>query len=66
MASVVLNFYGCSFYTSAKQLLGVQAVVVCTAVVYVVSLKKRGYLFYYCIVDGLMIVSAIVSTLASI
>ena len=66
MASVVQNFYGFNFYISAKQLLGVQAVVVSTAIVYTISLKKRGYLFYYCIVDGLMIVSAIVSTLASI
>ena len=66
VASVVQHFYGIYFYASAKQVLGLQAVVACTVIIYVVSLKKRGYLFYYCIVDGLMIVSAIVSTLVSI
>jgi hypothetical protein len=34
--------------------------------VYWLSLKKRGYIFYYFIVDGLMFLSALLTTLATI
>jgi len=33
--------------------------------VYTLSLKNQGYLFYYFLVDGLMLVSATVSVIAS-
>lgn len=37
-----------------------------TLATYYYSLKKRGYLFYYFLVDGLMFLSALLTTLASI
>lgn len=37
-----------------------------TAIVYVLSLKKQGYFFYYFIVDGLMLFSALAAYVASI
>ena len=37
-----------------------------TAVVYFYSLKKQGYFFYYFVVDGLMLLSSLLTGLASI
>ncbi len=39
---------------------------IATAVIYLLSWKKRSYLFYYFIVDGMMILSALLTSLASI
>ena len=66
VASLVLHYKSIYFGASIRQAYSLQCMATLVLVVYVLSLKKRGYFFYYCIVDGLMIVSAIVSTLASI
>jgi 4-hydroxybenzoate polyprenyltransferase len=66
IASLVLHSKSIYFGASIRQSYSLQCMAALVLIVYLLSLKKRGYLFYYCIVDGLMIVSAIVSTLASI
>jgi 4-hydroxybenzoate polyprenyltransferase len=66
LVSLVLHYKSIYFGASMRQACGLQYIAALVLLVYIISLKKRGYLFYYCIVDGLMIVSAIVSTLASI
>ncbi len=60
--SVVMSFYGIKILQVAALLL----TGLFTLWVYKMSLKKRGYLFYYFLVDGLMFLSGMFTLLASI
>ncbi|MFT3680609.1 MAG: hypothetical protein QM791_10080 [Ferruginibacter sp.] len=51
---------------TVKQSLALQLVAVITLVTYFYSRKKQGYFFYYFWVDGLMLLSALLTTIASI
>ncbi|MFZ4058533.1 MAG: hypothetical protein ACOYKE_10365 [Ferruginibacter sp.] len=46
--------------------LSLHCTVLVTGIVYLYALKKRGYLFYYFITDGMMLFSTILTTLATI
>ena len=54
--------YGITFYQS----MALQVSTVALLIVYFFSAKKRGYLFYYFIVDGLMLFSALATFIAGI
>ncbi len=49
-----------------RQHFALQLAGIATLIVYFFSTKKQGYIFYYFIVDGLMFLSALLVTLASI
>lgn len=55
-----------SFDISTSQVTALMLSGFVTMIVYIISLKKRGYLFYYFLVDGLMLFSALLTCLASI
>lgn len=59
---IVLRIY----YHEIPQIAALLVSGVFTAMVYLLSLKKQGYFFYYFIVDGLMLFSALASYVASI
>jgi 4-hydroxybenzoate polyprenyltransferase len=59
---IVLRIY----YQEIPQIAALLVSGVCTAFVYLLSLKKQGYFFYYFIVDGLMLFSALAAYVASI
>lgn len=61
ITNILAYVYGLFNY----QAVAMQAVTVITYLVYLMSSKKRGYFFYYFLVDGLMILSAIITGLAS-
>lgn len=54
--------FGIAFYHS----IGLQVSTIGLLVVYLFSLKKRGYFFYYFIVDGMMLFSALATLVAGI
>lgn len=54
------------YYQEMAQIAALLISGLCTAVVYLLSLKKQGYFFYYFIVDGLMLFSALAAYVASI
>lgn len=62
-----INFL-CSRYAgiTIQQTWALQATALAILVVYFFSRKKRGYFFYYFLVDGLMLLSAVLTTVASI
>lgn len=61
-SNIAAYIYGVFNY----QAVALQLVTVFTYLVYLLSSKKRGYYFYYFLVDGLMILSAIIITLFTI
>lgn len=54
------------YYQEIPQIAALLITGLCTALVYLLSLKKQGYFFYYFIVDGLMLFSALAAYVASI
>ncbi len=54
------------YFNETKQITAILIIGLTVATVYYYSLKKQGYLFYYFIVDGLMLFSAAVTFIASI
>jgi len=61
-----LNFFLGRHGVDSKQVLALQVSALATLFVYFYSTKKRGYLFYYFIVDGMMALMAALTTIASI
>lgn len=59
---IVLRVY----YDEIMQIIALLVTGVITAVVYFFSLRKQGYFFYYFLVDGLMLFSALATYVASI
>lgn len=59
---IVLRIY----YDEIMQIIALLVTGVITAVVYFFSLRKQGYFFYYFLVDGLMLFSALATYVASI
>ena len=59
---IVLRVY----YHEIPQIAAILISGVFTAIVYLLSLKKQGYFFYYFVVDGLMLFSALAAYVASI
>jgi 4-hydroxybenzoate polyprenyltransferase len=55
-------YYGITFYQS----LALQVSTLALLAVYFLSTKKQGYLFYYFVVDGMMLFSALATYIASI
>lgn len=61
-----LNFFFGKHGISNSQVLALQLSSLATLAVYFYSLKKPGYFFYYFIVDGMMILMTVLTTIASI
>jgi 4-hydroxybenzoate polyprenyltransferase len=59
---IILRIY----YHEIAQIAALLVSGVFTAIVYLLSLKKQGYFFYYFVVDGIMLFSALASYVASI
>jgi 4-hydroxybenzoate polyprenyltransferase len=57
---------GILYYDEPMQIIALLVTGAFTAIVYLLSLKKQGYFFYYFLVDGLMLFSAIAAYVASI
>lgn len=66
IALFVLNFVLGTLGITLAQRIALQLASFATLVVYFYSTKKQGYLFYYFVVDGLMFLSALLVTIASI
>lgn len=62
----LLNFLLGQHGVTLKQRIALQLASIATLIVYFFSTKKQGYLFYYFLVDGMMFLSALLVTLASI
>lgn len=60
------NFFYKNYYISFSHSLALQISTLALLAVYFYSAKKRSYLFYYFIVDGLMLFSALATGIASI
>ena len=54
------------YFKELSQLVAFLVSGIATATVYFLSLKKQGYYFYYFVVDGLMLLSAVLTGLATI
>ena len=68
---IFIAYIGFSYYLGASQVTIPQVIAlilagVITLPVYILSLQKRGYLFYYFLVDGLMFLSALLTGMAGI
>lgn len=61
-----LNFLLGQHGITVKQRIALQLASIATLTVYFFSTKKQGYFFYYFLVDGLMLLSALLVTVASI
>jgi 4-hydroxybenzoate polyprenyltransferase len=59
---IVLRVY----YNEPEQIIALLLTGLITAIVYIFSQKKQGYFFYYFLVDGLMLFSALATYVASI
>lgn len=62
----LLNFLLGNYGISLKQRIALQLASISTLVVYFYSTEKQDYFFYYFLVDGMMFLSAVLVTLASI
>ncbi len=60
------NFLSVSYGISAAQSVALQTSTIALLVVYFFSTRRQGYLFYYFIVDGLMLFSALATFIAGI
>jgi len=61
---VTLGMYTCQ--VTVPQVIALSVAGVVSLFVYIGSLKKRGYLFYYFLVDGLMFLSALLTGVAGV
>ena len=59
LAGILVRFY----FRDDGQILAFALTGICVWFVYRLSLQRRGYLFYYFLVDGLMLISAFLSCL---
>jgi hypothetical protein len=62
----VLNFFLGQYGVDARKVAALQLSAFITLLVYFLSRKKQGYLFYYFVVDGMMILMTALTTIASI
>ena len=62
----ILPFFMKQSGITFSQSLALQLSALATLITYFFSLKKQGYFFYYFLVDGLMLLSALLTTMASI
>jgi len=62
----LLNFLLGQYGITLKQRIALQLASISTLIVYFYSTKKQDYFFYYFVVDGMMFLSALLVTLASI
>ncbi len=60
------NFLAMQYGVSPGQSIALQTSTIALLLVYYLSLKKQGYLFYYFLVDGLMLFSALTTFVAGI
>ncbi|MBK7377153.1 MAG: hypothetical protein KA409_01335 [Ferruginibacter sp.] len=60
------NFLSVQYGVSLKQSIALQTSTIALLVVYFFSTRKQGYLFYYFVVDGLMLFSALATFVAGI
>ena len=60
------NFYADHFGIRFSQSIALQISTLALLIIYFFSTKKQGYLFYYFLVDGLMLFSALATYIASI
>jgi len=60
------NFLSVQYGISLKQSIALQTSTIALLVVYFLSTRKQGYLFYYFVVDGLMLFSALATFVAGI
>jgi hypothetical protein len=60
------NFLSTYFGMSSNQSIALQTSTIALLLVYFYSTKKQGYLFYYFLVDGMMLFSALTTWIASI
>ncbi len=60
------NFLSTSYGVTSYQSIALQVSTIALLVVYFYSIRKQGYLFYYFLVDGLMLFSALSTFIASI
>ena len=60
------NFLSVQYGISLKQSIALQTSTIALLVVYFFSTRKQGYLFYYFVVDGLMLFSALATFVAGI
>ena len=60
------NFLSVQYGVSLKQSIALQTSTIALLVVYFLSTRKQGYLFYYFVVDGLMLFSALATFVAGI
>ncbi len=63
---VVINLLFYKYQGGLFQMMALQLSTVITLLVYFFSWKKRSYFFYYFIVDGMVFLSALLTTVASI
>lgn len=61
---IMICYFMNTYQVTMLQVIALMIAGVATLIVYVVSLKKRGYLFYYFLVDGLMFLSAMLTGFA--
>lgn len=62
----ILPFFMKQSGITFAQSLALQLAALATLITYFFSLKKQGYFFYYFLVDGLMLLSALLTTIVSI
>lgn len=62
----ISNFFYQDYSISLNQSIGLQISTLALLIVYFYSVKKRSYLFYYFIVDGMMLFSALATYIAGI
>jgi len=60
------NFLSVSYGISMRQSIALQTSTIALLVVYFLSTRRQGYLFYYFVVDGLMLFSALTTFVAGI
>ncbi|MBL7703014.1 MAG: hypothetical protein JNM14_12240 [Ferruginibacter sp.] len=62
----ISNFFSANYGITASQSIALQVSTIALLIVYFYSHKKRGYLFYYFFVDGMMLFSALATYIAGI
>lgn len=60
------NFWSVSYGISLAQSIALQTSTIALLIVYFLSTRRQGYLFYYFLVDGLMLFSALATFIAGI
>jgi hypothetical protein len=62
----ILNFMLGNYGLTVGQVVALQLSLLSTLLVYFYALKKQGYIFYYFVVDGMMVLMTLLTTIASI